>query len=83
MARANDYITEVRNANRKVWDGINELVALQREWNALDYGNSLPEGEGLNVGIVRADVGAVVFASANDLVDVLVTGVATNMANLL
>src|SRR5688572_12487701 len=33
MARKQDFISEARAANQKVWDGINELVSLQREWN--------------------------------------------------
>lgn len=69
------YKQEVAAANKAVWDGINTLVGLQREWNALDYGSSgSPE---------IADYGAVTFATANALVDVLNTGHATNMSKLL
>ena len=78
-----DYITRVRLANQKVWEGINELKALQREWNALDYGSTLPNGTGDHAGVTTAEVGAVVFDSANALSTVLDTGVATNMAKLL
>lgn len=81
--RPQDYITLVRQANRNVWDGINTLVALQREWNALDYGNTLEDGEGDNTGIVRGEIGAVAFDTANALVTVLNAGHATNMAKLL
>jgi len=83
MSRQSDYITEARAANRQVWDGINALKALQREYNALDYGNTLPDGSGENDGITRAEVGAVVFDTANALVTLLDTGHATNMAKLL
>jgi hypothetical protein len=83
MSRHSDFITIARNANRKVWEGINELKSLQTEWNALDYGNTLTDGVNGNAGITKAQVGAVVFDSANDLLDVLATGVATNMARLL
>ncbi len=83
MARSDDYITMTRNANAAIWNGINALVGLQHEWNALDYGNTLAEGSGLNTGITRQAVGAVVFDSANALMTVLNTGVATNMAKLL
>jgi len=78
--RNQDFITLVRAANRDIWDGINALVALQREWNALDYGNTLEVGAGENTGIAAADVGAVVFDA---LVAVLADGHATNMAKLL
>jgi hypothetical protein len=83
MARTSDYITEARAANRKVWDGINELVALQREYNALDYGTTLPDGIGDNEGVTKAEVGSVVFDTANALVGVLAAGHATNMSKLL
>ena len=83
MSRQSDYITEARAANRQVWDGINALKALQREYNALDYGNTLPDGSGENDGITKAEVGAVVFDTANALVTLLDTGHATNMAKLL
>lgn len=83
MAREQDYISEVRALNRQVWDGINGLKALQREWNALDYGTTLDNGEGDNTGISGADVGAVVFATTDAFITVLDAGSATNMSKLL
>lgn len=78
MDRDDQYVAEVKAANEAVWNGINKLLALQRQWNALDYGTTL------NVtGVVTAEVGAVVFDSANAFLAVLNTGVATNMAKLL
>lgn len=38
-SRQQDYISAIRTANRKIWDGLNELKSAQREWNALDYGD--------------------------------------------
>ena len=83
MSRQSDYISEARAANRQVWEGINTLKSLQREYNALDYGNTLPDGSGENDGITKSEVGAVVFDTANALVALLDTGHATNMAKLL
>ena len=83
MSREQDFITSARIANRKVWEGINELKAMQREWAALDYGTTLDAGEGENAGISGAEVGAVVFATADAIEDVLDAGHATNMAKLL
>ncbi len=83
MSRESDYITEVRQANRQLWDAINQLVTLQREWNALDYSTTLNEFVGENENLAAADVGAVVFDSANAMVAVLNAGHATNMAKLL
>lgn len=81
--RGQDYITMAREANRAVWDGINDLVALQREWNALDYASTLESGVGSNEGITALEVGAVVFDTATALAGVLAQGHATNMAKLL
>ena len=83
MSRQSDYISEARAANRQVWEGINTLKSLQREYNALDYGNTLPDGSGENDGITKSEVGAVVFGTANAMVSLLDTGHATNMAKLL
>lgn len=83
MSRAQDYYTLVKSANKKVWDGVNELEALQREWNAMDYGSTLADGSGDHAGLTHVEVGAVVFAAADAIVTTLNTGVATNMAKLL
>jgi hypothetical protein len=83
MARGSDFITLARQHNQAIWDGINALVVLQREWNALDYGNTLGDGEGGNAGYTADEVGAVVFDTANAFVAVLAAGHATNMAKLL
>lgn len=73
----------MRQANLKLWDALNDLVALQREWNAMDYGTTLDAGTQENTGILAADVGAVVFDTTNAFVTVLGQGHATNMAKLL
>lgn len=81
--REQDFITEARSANRAVWEGLLKLKSLQREWNALDYGTTLPPGAGENEGMTAAEVGAVVFDTSNALETVLNQGFATNMAKLL
>ncbi len=81
--RQQDYYMAVRQNNQAIWNALNNLVALQREWNALDYGNTLEDGEGGNAGYTALEVGAVVFDSANAFVAVLGAGHATNMAKLL
>ena len=81
--RPQDYITLARQNNKQLWDALNNLIALQREYNALDYGNTLEDGEGDNTGITKAEVGAVVFDTANALAAVLAAGHSTNMAKLL
>lgn len=83
MSREQDYISFVRIYNRQIWDGINALVAAQREWSALDYGSTLDDGVGDNTGVTEVEVGAVVFDTANAFVTVLNAGHATNMAKLL
>lgn len=82
-SREQDFITLARQYNRQIWDGINSLKAMQREWNALDYGTTLEDGAGDNDGITGAEVGAVVFATTDALIAVLDAGSATNMTRLL
>lgn len=75
-----DYIAAVKSANKAVWDGINNLVELQRQWNALAYGDTLVDPTGA---LTAAEIGAVVFDTADLFVGVLNAGSATNMAKLL
>lgn len=83
--RSENYINEVRQANLQLWNAIGTLLDHQREWNALDYGNTLSDGAigGQNDGITKAQIGSVVFDTANALKAVLDAGSATNMARLL
>lgn len=83
LNREQAYIYTVRTNVRQLWDALNNLVELQRQYNALDYGNTLPPGEDINAGIVAAAVGACVFDTPNALVTVLNAGHATNLAKLL
>jgi hypothetical protein len=81
--REQDFISEARQLNKQIWDGINGLSALQREWNALNYGATLDAGAGANDGISPSDVGSVVFDTTTAFVGVLNAGHATNMAKIL
>lgn len=81
--RTTMFITEAREHARRLWDSVNALKALQAEWNALDYGTTLPDGTGPNDGYSRAEVGAVVFDTADAVAAVFAQGHATNLANLL
>lgn len=83
MGREQDFYTLARQHNTAIWNAINDLVALQREWNALDYGNTLDPGVGANDGLTAQQVGAVVFDTTNAFLAVLAQGHATNMARLL
>lgn len=83
MARDAQYIEQVRGLNKQIWEGIHALIALQAEWNALDYGSTLDATSVTDDGIDRSEVGAVVFDTANAFKTVLDTGHATNMAKLL
>lgn len=82
--REQDYITIVRGHARNIFEGINALLAMQNEFNALDYGNTLDDGVGENEGILAADVGNVVFSTADELkLRIMDTGHKTNLAKLL
>lgn len=82
-ARNSEYYDKVRQANKSLWNAINDLQELQRQWNALDYSNTLTDGAGTNEGLTKVEIGAVVFDTANAMKNVLDAGHATNMAKLL
>jgi hypothetical protein len=82
-ARDSEYYDKVRQANKQLWNAINDLLELQRQWNSLDYGNTLTEGVGTNEGLTKAEIGAVVFDTANAMLAVLNAGHGTNLAKLL
>lgn len=73
-----DYINKVKQNTLQLWNAINNLKSMQRQWNALQYGTNLPDDL-----ILHADVGAVVFDAANALSTVLDNGQAGNLAKLL
>jgi hypothetical protein len=83
MAREQDFITEVRASARKMWESHNELLALQREYSAMDFANELPDGEGDNADVTAAEISAVVVNTANAVTTMLGTGHATNLAKVL
>lgn len=82
--RQDDYCTEVRDASRHLTSAINELLSLQKEWHALDYGNALKQEnfEGENAAILPGDVGAVVVDTANALEALMQAGHGTNVYKL-
>lgn len=82
-SRNSEYYDKVRQANKALWNAINDLQELQRQWNALDYSNTLTDGVGTNEGLTKTEIGAVVFDTANAMKAVLDSGHATNMAKLL
>lgn len=83
--RQSDFVTEARQAARRLWEAHQKLEALQHEWNALDYGNTLEPDAfiGENEGLTPTAIGAVVFDTANAIRGVLTAGHATNVARLL
>lgn len=82
--RHQDFITLARQHAAAIWEASTALLEMQKEWNALDYGNTLPDGENGNAGYTKSEVGSVVFDTANEIkLRILDTGHATNLANLL
>jgi hypothetical protein len=77
------FYMDAKEHTRALWEALHSLLAMQTRWNALDSGNTMGAGEGSNLGLVAADVGAVVFASADAIKGLLDGGHATNMAKLL
>jgi len=68
-----------------LWDALNDLKALQREWTALDYMNTLSEDafQGENAGLDASAIAAIVFTTTDALLALLDTGHGTNLARLL
>lgn len=83
MSRQQDFITEARQQAANLYNAIIALEGMQSEWNAQDYGSTLADGEGANAGYTAAEVGAVVFDTANAMRTQLAAGHATNLTNLL
>ncbi len=81
--RQSDFISTARQATRDLWNAWLALKGLQPEWNALSYSTTLEEFAGANDGLAAADIGAVIFDTANAITTLLDTGHATNLAKLL
>jgi hypothetical protein len=81
--RAQDVYTEARNAARKIVEANNELKALSIEWNALDYGTTLPPGEGANEGLIKGQIGNVIFGTQTAIQQLLDAGHATNLYTII
>ncbi len=78
-----DFITNARTYVKTAWDAISALQDMQLQWNALDYGNTLENGTGLNSGITSQQVGSAIFAGGDALMAVLEGGNGGNLAKLL
>lgn len=81
---ANESVyANTRQAATELWHALAKLKALQPQWNALDLGNTLPPGTGADQGITAAQLGAVIFDTADAITVVMNSGHATNVAKLL
>ena len=79
------FINRARAAATALWNAQQELLELQKSWNALDYGNTIVTPDdftGDNEGLTGAQIGAVVFDTANAVQVVLDAGHATNVARI-
>lgn len=82
--RDEEYVRIARQKAIQLWNAYQDLKAMQDEWNAQDYGNTLTiDPDGNNADIAPADVGAVVFATADAIKVVMDAGHATNVTKLL
>lgn len=85
--RQSDFITQSRIFARMIYEGVTGLKTMQNEFNYAGYGSGgadpLPAGSGDNSGILAADVGAVVFDTADALKTVLDGGHGANLSKLL
>ncbi len=82
--RDEEYVRIARQKAIQLWNAYQDLKSMQDEWNAQDYGNTLTiDPSGNNADILPADVGAVVFATADAINVVMNAGHATNVTKLL
>jgi hypothetical protein len=81
--RSQDVYTEVRNASRQIIESLNALAAIRTEWTALDYGSTLPVGEGENAGLTSTEIGACAFSTAQAFENLLSSGHATNLYRVI
>ena len=86
MSRKSDYVTNARQYARDLWETLNALEAMQKEWSALDYSNTMDASDafiGSNTGLDATMVGSVVFETTNAIRAIFNAGHATNVARLL
>lgn len=85
--RQADFISQSRVYARMIYEAVTGLKSMQSEFNYGGYGaegaDPLPAGTGDNSGILAADVGAVVFDTADALKTVLDGGHGGNLSKLL
>lgn len=78
-----EQYTLARQYARQLLAAITGLEAMQTRWNSLDSGNTMIPGEGVHLGLLPADIGAVVFATADAMRALLTSGHGTNISKLL
>jgi hypothetical protein len=80
MARQSDFISATRAVSNRLIDAVNEARALRREWDSLDYGNTITE-EAFTGDNAELDIDAIAafFTSIDALEAVLAQGHATNL----
>jgi hypothetical protein len=83
MSRANNFVDEVQSASRQLWDSINKLTQLQREWTFRDYTNTLEADITLTEYPPVADLAAMVNTTVPELNSVMAAGHGTNLTKVL
>lgn len=71
--RQQDFISQTRAVSNRLIDAVNEARALRREWDALNYGETITEEAftGDNAGLTIDDLAAF-FTSMDAVEDLLV-----------
>lgn len=73
-----DFVNLVKANTKQLWIALNGLRNAQRQWNASNYTNTLP-----NDIVPAAQVSAVIFDTLNVIDAALTSGHQANLANLL
>lgn len=83
-ARQSGYISLARQRTRDFWNAYQALRAMQDEWHANDFTNTLITFEGENAELVNTDISAVIFDTMDEVkASIFDTAHKTNLAKLL
>jgi plastocyanin domain-containing protein len=83
--RPSDFVTEVRQVSTALLQTVNGLDALRREWDGLDYLNTITgEGgfEGSNSDVDVDDIAAVIGTTLDAINELLNSGHRTNLLGI-
>lgn len=83
MSREDYVVQEIQQHTREIWDAVNALLALQREWTYQDYTNTISGSITLTDSPDVSDIIAVLFTTTDAINGLLIAGHGTNITKIL